>query len=726
MKTPTVLQMQVTECGAAALGMILGHYGRFVELDELREVCGASRDGTSAGDLARAAEQYGCTAEGFGRSPARVAELGFPFIVFWAANHYLVVEGRDKTGWWLNDPAKGHRHVDDEEFNREYGRVALVVRPGPDFQPGGRPHRTWPSLVARLRPIATSVAASLVVATLLVVPGVAVALLSKVFVDEVLVKGDQSPAALLVGTLGAVVALQALLIWFQNRTLVGLRTLLLGRTAAQFVRQALRLPERYFVARSVPDLTTRVALNETVATVMTGRLALVFSSVVVVLVYGVLMLVLSPLLGVVGVGLSLVNLFVAQRSLRTRLDSAQRLMVEQARWQSVTVQSVAMLETIKAGGLEPDTFARWAGLGTGVGLERQVLADRTARLGAVPVLVRSLTQAAVLGVGALLVIHGQLQLGTLVAFQSLLSSFSGPIGEFLGFAGQVQQLHQDLVRLDDVLDEQIDPVCDPAHQLQVPSDGWTNGTGGSDGSDGQRSRLEGSLRLRDVTFGFKRLAPPLIEGFDLDVAPGQRVAIVGTSGSGKSTLVRLIAGLHQPWRGDIRFDGRQREDVPRTVLVSSVSMVDQTIALFGGTIHENLTLWDPTISEEAVVQAAMDAQIHDDIIARAGAYRSRVAEGGINWSGGQRQRLEIARALVRDPSILLLDEATSALDAETEAAIEDGLRRRGCTCVTVAHRLSTVRDADHIVVLDKGKVVEQGTHQELLGDDGTYSRLVRA
>jgi ABC-type bacteriocin/lantibiotic exporter with double-glycine peptidase domain len=380
--------------------------------------------------------------------------------------------------------------------------------------------------------------------------------------------------------------------------------------------------------------------------------------------------------------------------------------------QQTTAYGAITLESIKAGGLEGDYYARWEGTAVRVADVRQEIAVKTQVGNAVPTLLRALTSAAVLGVGALQVISGSLEIGSLVAFQVLVGYFQGPIGDLVGFAWMMQQVQNLVKRLDDVLDEKIDPSCDPEIQRF-----------GLD--EDEETRLQGAISMRNVSFGFKSTAEPLISNFSIDVPPGARVAVVGTSGSGKSTLVRLLAGLYEPWEGEVRFDGLRREDIPRPVISRSIAMVDQRIALFSGTVRENLTLWDPSVPEEDMVRAASDAQIHDAISARVGSYSAQVADGGANWSGGQRQRLEIARALVRNPSILLLDEATSALDTETEAEVDAALQRRGCTTIVVAHRLSTVRDADLILVMSTGKVVEMGRHDELMALDGVYAKLVQ-
>jgi ATP-binding cassette, subfamily C, bacterial len=481
--------------------------------------------------------------------------------------------------------------------------------------------------------------------------------------------------------------------------------------SARFVSHALRLPERYFVARSVTDLSLRVQHNREVVNVLTGKLASVAVGVLVMLVYGVALVVIDPLLAAIAIGLTLLNLVAMRYSLSRQKDLSRRLVTEQAALMQTTAYGAITMETIKAGGLEADYYARWEGTAVRVGEVRQEMAIATQLSNSIPILLRSLVWTLVLGIGALQVIDGNLQIGSLVAFQTLLASFSAPVSELVGFSWLLQHVENLVRRLDDVLREPVDQVCDPAIQN-------TSYSGGP-------ARLEGSLELRDVTFGFKPTAPPLIANFSLGVSPGSRVAVVGSSGSGKSTLIRLVAGLYEPWAGQVTLDGRPRSEIPRALLTNSVAMVEQRIALFAGTVRDNLTLWDGTISDEDVIRAAIDAQVHDDIVARSGAYASLLSDGGTNWSGGQRQRFEIARALVRNPSLLLLDEATSALDADTEAAVEAALRRRGCTTLIVAHRLSTVRDADLILVMEKGEVVESGTHTELIARAGTYAQLVQ-
>jgi len=710
-RTPTVLQMQVTECGAASLGMVLAHYGRWVPLEELRDRCGASRDGTTALDVLKAAAEYGLEGKGYYRRRGLLDDAGFPLILWWKGAHFLVLEGLDDRHAWVNDPASGPRRIPVEEFDRDYSKVCLALRPTESFQPGGRRPARMRGLWRRSRPVLSEVLAVVAIGLLATIPALAVAAVAKLFVDDVLIGGQTDRAWPLVGVLALLTVLQAGLLLFQQRVLTALGTRLTVAESARFVHHALRLPERYFLARSVADLSLRAQHNREIVNLLAGKLASVAVGLVTMVVYGIAMIFISPLLAAITVALTLLNI-VAMRAALTRQRNLSRMLVtEQAMLNQTTAYGAATMETIKASGLESDYYARWEGTAVRVGETRHAMAVATQLGNSIPLMLRSLISALVLCVGALLVIDGQLAIGSLVAFQTLLTSFGAPVLEIVSFSWLLQNVQNLIRRLDDVLDERVDPSCDPAVQRLEFVDG--------------SPRLEGAVALDGVSFGFKATAPPLIEDFTLALEPGARVAVVGASGSGKSTLVRLVAGLHEPWSGTVFVDGRHRHEIPRRVLADSIAMVDQRIALFAGTVRDNLTLWDDAVPDEAVTRAAMDAQIHDDIIGRAGAYTAAMHDGGVNWSGGQRQRLEIARALVRDPSLLLLDEATSALDADTEAAVEAALRRRGCTTVVVAHRLSTVRDADWIIVLDKGKVVEQGTHDELVASAGHYSELVR-
>ena len=708
---PTYLQMQVTECGAASLGMVLAYYGKWVPLSELRDACGASRDGTSLAEILRAARSYGLDGHGSLLRPARLAKYGYPVILFWANNHFVVLEEVVEGGARLNDPASGQRFVTTEELEEDYSGVALILRPTESFEKGGNKPRPNLGILKRVTRVLNEVIAVVVLGLLATVPGLAVAVISKVFLEEVLIGGRSSQAFGLIVGLLFIVVLQALIMWFQQQILIRANIGMTIFDSSSFVHKALRLPEKYFIARSVPDLANRVQYNREVVGLLTGRLATVSVGVIVVVVYGAAMFVVSPPLAAIALLLTSGNLFALRVALKRRRSAAQLLMQRNAMLQQTTMYGAITLESIKAGGLEGDYYARWEGLAVGVAEVRQEISVRTQAGNAVPTLLRSLTSAVVLGFGALLVIDGSLEIGSLVAFQVLVASFQGPISELVGFSWMLQSMQNLVQRLDDVLDEESDPSCDPHRQRFALS-------------EREPSRLDGSISMRNVSFGYKTTMPPLVENFSIDVPPGARVAVVGASGSGKSTLVRLLAGLHEPWQGEVRFDGNLRADIARPVLSQSIAMVDQRIALFSGTVRENLTLWDPDVLEEDIVRAAVDAQIHDAISARTGSYLAPVANGGSNWSGGQRQRFEIARALIRNPSILLLDEATSALDAETEGLVNAALHRRGCTTIIVAHRLSTVRDADLILVMSNGKVVETGTHDQLLALGGDYSQLV--
>ena len=707
-KTPTVLQMEATECGAAALGIVLAHYGRSVPLEELRVTCGVSRDGSKASNVVRAARGYGLVAKGYRKEPDGLRTMPLPLIVFWNFNHFLVVEGFGTGKVFVNDPASGPRTVTDDEFDQAFTGVVLACEPGPDFKKESRAGQNLlPALGRRLSGSASGVAYVVVAGLALVALGLVIPTFTRVFVDNILVNGQGWVVPLLLG-MGLTAFLRATVTWLQQYYLLRLETRLAIGTSSTFLRHLLGLPVEFYTQRSAGDLSTRVAINDKVAVLLAGDLANAALNLLVLGFFAIVMFQYDIVLTLIGVGIAAFN-FVALRWVsRRRVDENQRLLMERGKLMAVTLSGLQTVETIKAGGAEADFFARWAGQQAKVLNAEQRLGLSSQLLSAAPPLLLALNTTAILTIGGLRVMDGSLTMGMLVAFQSLMVSFIEPVNRMVTLGSTLQEVEGDMKRLDDVLRYPGDPQAgerDSPHETA-------------------RAKLSGSLELRGVTFGYSRLEAPLIDGLDLTVKPGDRVALVGGSGSGKSTIARLVAGLYQPWSGEILFDGKSRWEIPRRVMNNSLAMVDQDIFLFEGTIRDNLSLWDPSLSQTDVIEAAKDASIHEDIASRAGGYHHLIAEGGQNFSGGQRQRLEIARALAGSPTILILDEATSALDPLTEQTIDQNLRRRGCTCLIVAHRLSTIRDCDEIVVLDRGKVVQRGTHDQMIGVDGPYARLI--
>ncbi|NJN02641.1 MAG: NHLP family bacteriocin export ABC transporter peptidase/permease/ATPase subunit [Leptolyngbyaceae cyanobacterium RM1_1_2] len=712
-KTPTVLQMEAVECGAAALGKVLGYYGKTVPLAELRQACGVSRDGVTAASVLKAGRSYGLEAKGFKKSLERVMQLAPPFIVFWHFNHFLVVEGFDAHRVYLNDPATGPRRATYEEFDEGYTGIALTFVPGEAFVPGGPRKSLVRSLWQRLRNSSGALLLAVIAGLFLVLPALVLPTLSRIFVDSVLVGGRLEWLPYLLVGLLLVAGVQGWLTALQLRYLRSLRIKLAVGMTSRFVWHVLRLPVGFYAQRFAGEIASRIRLNDEVAAVLSGRLTTTMISLFLVLFYALAMAQYDLLLTAIVIGFAVVNVVMLQWIARQRVDTNLRLAQETGKAAGVAIAGLQNMETLKASGLESDFFARWAGYYTKSINAQQDLGLTNQILGLLPSLLSALTNLSLLVFGGWRVINGSLTIGMLVAFQLLMVSFQRPVNNLVRFASTLQTLQGNLGRLDDVLSNAIDP------QLIGRSLSLTKAPAFS-------PRLTGAVTLSHLSFGYHPLEPPLIADLNLSIQPGQRIALVGGSGSGKSTVAKVIAGLYEPCSGEICFDGVPRSQIPHDVLTNSIAVVEQDILIFAGSIHDNLTLWDTTIPEVDLRRAAQDAAIEEVILAQPYGYEAQLLEGAANLSGGQRQRLELARALVSNPAVLIMDEATSALDTETEKVIDQNLRRRGCTCIIVAHRLSTIRDCDEILVLDRGQVVQRGTHESLWQAQGYYSRLIHS
>ncbi|GAX42401.1 ABC transporter-related protein [Tolypothrix sp. NIES-4075] len=726
-RTPTLLQIEATECGAAALGIILGYYSRIVPLAELRRECGVSRDGSNALNIVKAARNYGLNAKGFKPSLESLKTLTPPYIVFWNFNHFLVVEGFAKNHVYLNDPATGRRTVSIEEFDRAYTGVALMMQPGAEFKPGGQKSNIITALVSRLQHSRSTIIFCFIVGLLLTVPRLAVPGFTQIFVDEILISERQDWIRPLVIGMVLTGVLQALL---ARLRLTYLRLLMLKLSvtlSGQFLWHILRLPVGFYAQRFAGEISSRVSLNDKVADILSGRLATTVIDAVMMVFYFLIMLQYDLVLSAIAVGFAAINFFALQWLSQTRVDANMKLAAEYGKVNGVAIAGIQTIETIKASGLESDSFAKFAGYYAKALNAQQELALQTQILTIIPTLLTALTTASILIVGGFRVMNGSLSIGMLVAYQSLTASFLQPINSLVNFGSLLQDLEADLNRLDDVLQNAVDAETERGQggQGEISALSFPTLPLSHSPTPPLPFQLQGYVELQNITFGYSRVDAPLIENFNLFLKPGQRVAIVGGSGSGKSTIAKLVCGLYEPWSGEIYFDGVSRTQISRSVLANSLAMVEQDIFLFAGTVRENLTLWDSTVSQADLVRACSDAVIHDLVLSMPGGYDAKLIEAGMNISGGQRQRLEIARAMVRNPSVLVMDEATSALDAQTELIIDRNLRRRGCSCIVIAHRLSTIRDCDEIIVLEQGKVVQRGTHEELWHSRGKYAQLLR-
>lgn len=704
---PVILQMDAVECGAACLVSVLAHHGRHLALEEARRMCGVSRDGSSALQVTAAAESLGMSCDGYSVESEELLELKLPGILFWGFDHFVVLEGWRGGRWRIMDPAVGRRWVSPGEFDRKFTGVVLELQPTDAFERGGRPHGAWGLVRERMRGSWGAVAIAAACGLLLAVPAFALPALGAVYVDRVLLEGAGRWIVPMVAIAAACLGVTVALGWIQQAVLARLEQRLAVTGSADFAAHVLRLPVDFFSHRYPGEIVQRLAGFEMLADTLAAKVAPAAVGLLTSLVFLAAMVAIDGRLALIALVVVAAIAGIMVLSGRALVEHSRTLEKDSGLGAGTLSAGLSAIETVKGSGRENDLFARIADANARIASSQQALEGLAAWTTALPELLSTLlVSAVVLSYGGWQVMQGHMTLGSLLAFQAILVGFMGPVLDLAALGQEIQGLRAAMTRIDDVIRHPPDPLALPSPDAP------------------EHAAAADTLEFRDVAFGYSESSDPLISDFTLAIGAGRRVALVGLTGSGKSTVAKLACGLYSPWSGEVLVDGRPLGDIPRHERVSLIATVGQSPFLVEASLRENLSLWDPGVTDDAMREAANDAGLAALMEARGGL-GMRIAEGGSNLSGGEAQRIEIARALSRRPSILVLDEATSSLDATTESQLDRAIRRRGCTCLVVAHRLSTIRDADEIVVLDRGAIAERGSHEELMRLDGAYAAFVR-
>ena len=705
--TPVIMQLEALECGAASLAMLMAYYGKWVPLEQVRVDCGVSRNGSNAKNILKAAEKYGFKTRGFAYNIEKLkAEGKFPAIIHWGGAHFVVLNGFKGNHAIVNDPAKGLVKYDLETFDELFTGIYLEITPSEEFFPSGERKSILDFAKRRLKGAAGLIAFFSVITILFYIFGIINPTMSQAFVDRILSGSQHDWLNTFFIIVTGVALAQVIVTAVQSYYAYKIRGELDLHGSTTYMWRVLRLPIEFFSQRMVGDLQSRQAENAVIAETLVGVFAPLFFNTIMIIVYTVIMLKKSLILTVVGVVTVVLNAFISQYVSKVRVNISRVNSRDNAKLTAMTSKGIEMIETIKSNGAEASYFDSWSEVQDDVTRGKMKMIRTNQFLGLLPSFLLIIANYSVLILGVYFTMHGEFTIGAILGFQGILTAFMNPAMTIINSGQTLQEMRTSMERVDDVMEYPLDP--------NVTRDVHTD----------EYAKIKGDIVLKNVTFGYSRLEEPILIDFNLEIKQGQKVAIVGSTGSGKSTLSKLISGLYSPWSGEITFDGKKIEEMDHEIFTSSVAVVDQDITMFEDTIMNNIKMWDESIEDFEVIMACKDARIHDHIMTREGAYNALVLEGGRNFSGGEKQRLEIARSLAIDPSIIILDEATSALDAKTEYEVVEDIKARGITSIVIAHRLSTIRDADIIVVLDEGRIVEQGAHEDLMKLQGAYYDLV--
>ncbi|MBR2259380.1 MAG: NHLP family bacteriocin export ABC transporter peptidase/permease/ATPase subunit [Blautia sp.] len=706
-KVPVVMQLEMLECGAASLTMVMNYYQMWIPLEQARVDCGVSRDGASAKNIMLAARSYGMEAKAWRVEPEDLMEEGpFPCIIHWGFNHFVVLCGFRRGKAVLNDPARGRVEVSLKEFDEQFTGVVITIEPGEKFKPSGKKRSVFSYAKDRLAGSSTAVIFVVLTTTISSLLGVISPIFGRVFLDRLLTGKNPNWLLPFIIAMSFFAVINIVVLWIAAVYSLRIQGKMESVGSATYLWKVLHLPMPFFSQRLSADIADRQSTNAEIAGTLVNTFAPLALNAVMMIFYLVVMLRYSVLLTAIGVGAIVINLGVSTIVTNKRINITRVQMRDSAKLSSATASGIRMIETIKSCGAERGFFGRWAGFQASVNTQDYRFIKLNSFLSMIPSVVTSISNLAVMGVGVFLVLHGSFTVGMVMAFQGFLGSFMSPANSLIQAGQSIQEMITQMERVDDVMSYPSDTYLAEKEKTE------------------DYEKLSGNIELKDITFGYARLSPPLITNFNLSVKQGQKIALVGRSGCGKSTMAKLLSGLNQPWSGSITFDGIPIDQIDRNVFTGSVAVIDQSVTLFEDTVAQNIKMWDESIEDFEMIMAARDAGIHDDIVVRSGGYLHKMSEDGKDFSGGQRQRIEIARALAQDPTICILDEATSALDAKTEFEVVNSISERGITCIVIAHRLSTIRDCDEIIVMDQGKIVERGTHEELLAKNGAYAQLV--